>query len=53
MAALKKYTPMVIDAHAHCGILDRSWPQFFEDYARQVAATDVGAVALFSPVQVT
>ncbi|MFO7715093.1 amidohydrolase family protein [Desulfosarcina sp.] len=41
---------MVIDAHAHCGIIDRSWPQSFEDYARQAAAADIGAVALFSPV---
>jgi predicted TIM-barrel fold metal-dependent hydrolase len=43
--------PTVIDAHAHCGIIDRSWPQSFEDYARQAAATQIGGVALFSPVQ--
>jgi uncharacterized protein len=40
----------VIDAHAHCGILDRSWPQSLETYVRQAAATDIGGVALFSPV---
>jgi len=43
--------PPVIDAHAHCGIIDRSWPQSFADYARQAAATDIAGVALFSPVQ--
>jgi len=42
--------PPVIDAHAHCGVLDRSWPQSFESYARLADATDIGAVALFSPV---
>ena len=40
----------VIDAHAHCGILDRSWPQSLEAYAQQAAETDIGGVALFSPV---
>ncbi len=44
-------TPLpVIDAHVHCGILDRSSPQSFEVYARQAAATDIGGVAIFSPV---
>ena len=32
----------VIDAHAHCGVIDDSWPQSFEDYARQVAGTEIG-----------
>jgi hypothetical protein len=45
----KSYTA-VIDAHAHCGVLDRSMPQSFEDYRQQVAGTDIGGVALFSPV---
>lgn len=40
----------VIDAHAHCGILDPSWPQSLEAYARQLAETDIGGAALFSPV---
>jgi hypothetical protein len=42
--------PTVIDAHAHCGVIDRSWPQSLEDYGRQAAATDIGGVAVFSPV---
>ena len=40
----------VIDAHAHCGVTDRSMPQSFENYRQQVAGTDIGGVALFSPV---
>jgi len=40
----------VIDSHAHCGVIDDSWPQSFEDYARQVAGTEIGGVAFFSPV---
>jgi hypothetical protein len=40
----------VIDAHAHCGVIDRSMPQSFEDYRQQIAGTDIGGVALFSPV---
>jgi len=45
-----KTPPTVIDAHAHCGIIDRSWPQSFEVYAQHAATTDIGGVALFSPV---
>ena len=40
----------VIDAHAHCGVIDRSWPQSFEDYVRQAAGTVITGVAAFSPV---
>ena len=40
----------VIDAHAHCGIIDRSWPQSIEDYAWQAVDTDILGVAVFSPV---
>ena len=43
-------TPSVIDAHAHCGIIDRSMAQSFDDYLRQVARTDIQGVALYSPV---
>jgi uncharacterized protein len=40
----------IIDAHAHCGIVDRSFPQSFEDYAAQIAGTRIGGVAFFPPV---
>lgn len=40
----------VIDAHAHCGVIDRSMSQSFEAYARQLAGTDIRGAALFSPV---
>ncbi len=40
----------IIDAHAHCGVTDRSVPQTFEDYKQQVAGTNICGVALFSPV---
>jgi len=40
----------VIDAHAHCGVIDHSMPQSFEDYQHQIAGTDIGAAAMFSPV---
>jgi hypothetical protein len=46
----KSKHPIVIDSHAHCGEIDRSFPQTFEDYQRQVVGTDIGGVALFSPV---
>jgi uncharacterized protein len=42
--------PAIIDAHAHCGVVDRSWPQSFEDYAEQIAGTRIGGVVFFSPV---
>jgi len=45
-----KSNPSVIDAHAHCGVIDRSWPQAFRDYFRELAATDIGGAALYSPV---
>ena len=41
---------MVIDSHAHCGVIDNTWPQSFEDYAGTVAGTPIGGVAVFSPV---
>jgi hypothetical protein len=40
----------VIDSHAHCGEIDHSMPQSFEDYQQQIAATDIDAAAMFSPV---
>ena len=47
---MEKSTPAVIDSHAHCGEIDRSFPQSFEDYQQQVVGTDIDGVALFSPV---
>jgi predicted TIM-barrel fold metal-dependent hydrolase len=47
---MAKSPTAVIDAHAHCGVIDRSMPQSFEDYRQQVAGTDIGGAALFSPV---
>lgn len=47
---VERQTSTVIDAHAHCGEKDLSWPQDFADYARQVAGTDIEGAALFSPV---
>jgi hypothetical protein len=43
-------TISVIDAHAHCGVIDPSSPQSFEDYVLQTEGTDIGGAALFSPV---
>ena len=40
----------IIDAHAHCGVIDRSMSQSFETYTRQLAETGIRGVALFSPV---
>jgi len=40
----------IIDAHANCGVIDRSMSQSFEAYARQLAETDIHGAALFSPV---
>jgi len=40
----------VIDSHAHCGAIDTSMPQTFEDYLDAVDGTDIGATAMFSPV---
>jgi hypothetical protein len=40
----------IIDAHAHCGIIDRSMPQSFEDYHYQIQGSGIKAVVMFSPV---
>ena len=40
----------IIDAHAHCGIIDRSMPQSFEDYHSQIKGSGIEAVVMFSPV---
>lgn len=41
---------LIIDAHAHCGILDRVPPQSFEDYQDHVSGSGIGGVVMFSPV---
>ncbi len=40
----------VIDAHAHCGVIDRSAPQSFEDYFSAVKGTSIEAAVMFPPV---
>ena len=50
LKSLKTLSSPIIDAHAHCGVIDRSWPQSFADYARQAVDTDIQGVAVFSPV---
>jgi len=47
---MQKSPLMVIDAHVHCGRIDRSVPQTFEDYANQAAGTEIDGAAVFSPV---
>jgi len=42
--------PTVIDSHAHCGVIDRSMQQSYEDYIRDAGATGICGVAFFSPV---
>ena len=40
----------VIDSHAHCGVIDTSMPQTLEVYLNEIAGTEIGAAAFFSPV---
>jgi len=47
---MEKSLLMVIDAHVHCGEIDCSVPQSFEDYVTQAAATEIEGAAVFSPV---
>jgi hypothetical protein len=47
---MEKSPVTLIDAHIHCGVIDRSMPQSFEDYQQQVAGTDIGGAVMFSPV---
>jgi hypothetical protein len=51
MQAFEQALSTVIDAHAHCGAIDRSAPQALEDYRRHLAGTEIRGAALFSPVQ--
>ena len=47
---MRKSPKAVIDAHVHCGVIDRTFRQSFEDYRRETAGSDISGVALFSPV---
>ena len=42
--------PIIIDAHAHCGIQDKSFDQSFESYFSYVKDTGIKHVAAFPPV---
>lgn len=42
--------PYAIDAHAHCGIQDKSPPQSFEDYAALARGSGIAKVVMFPPV---
>jgi len=48
---LPNRTAIVIDAHAHCGIIDRGTAQSWDDYRTHLAGTPIRGAALFSPVQ--
>lgn len=39
-----------VDAHAHCGVQDRSVPQSFEDYYQLARETPITEVVMFPPV---
>lgn len=47
---MEKSPLTVIDAHVHCGRIDRSVPQTFEDYENQAVGTEIEGAAVFSPV---
>jgi len=41
---------MIIDAHAHCGIQDKSPPQDLKDYLSYIEGSDIRGVVVFAPV---
>jgi predicted TIM-barrel fold metal-dependent hydrolase len=47
---MQKSRLAVIDAHVHCGEIDRSAPQSLEDYESQAAGAGIEGAAVFSPV---
>jgi len=47
---MHKSLPAVIDSHVHCGEIDRSAAQSFEDYESQAAGAGIDGAAVFSPV---
>ncbi len=50
MRSMEEWAPAVIDSHAHCGVIDRSFPQTPDDYLRTLRGTDIGGAVFFSPV---
>lgn len=40
----------IIDAHAHCGIQDRSFAQSFEDYLQNIMNSPIEGAVFFAPV---
>lgn len=43
-------TFQIIDAHAHCGVQDRSFHQAFENYFSRVRGSRITGVVMFAPV---
>jgi len=43
-------TPAVVDSHAHCGVIDRSFAQGPDDYVDALSGADIEGAAFFSPV---
>jgi hypothetical protein len=50
VAAMNDIIANIIDAHAHCGIIDRYPSQSFEDYLAHAKAGPIDGVVMFSPV---
>jgi len=50
MKEINKMEPDIIDAHAHCGIQDRSYSQTFDDYLNDISGTDIQGAVFFAPV---
>jgi hypothetical protein len=42
--------PDIIDAHAHCGIQDKSFAQSFENYLNDIANSGIQGAVFFAPV---
>jgi len=47
---MNDFKSTIIDAHAHCGIIDRYPLQRFEDYLAHVKSSPIEGVVMFSPV---
>lgn len=42
--------PLIIDAHAHCGRLDKHPPQDLQDYLNHLGSSGINGVVVFPPV---